>query len=69
MDLGVPKDKRGLGSMAISGIETEGTDHVKSLCKGYVRGYTPIYIVYSTTVLPFQDPGTLEFPWDVTEVT
>ena len=28
-----------------------------------------IYIVYSTTVLPFQDPGTLEFPWDVTEVT
>ena len=55
--------------MAISGIKTEGTDHVKSLCKGYVRGYTPIYIVYSTTVLPFQDPGTLEFPWDVTEVT
>ena len=52
MDLGVPKDKRGLGSMAISGIDTDGTDHVKSLCKGYVRGYTPIYSVqyYSTSI-------------------
>jgi len=43
--------KSGDYSMAIPGTQIGGTYHIQGLCKGYVRGYTPMALY--GTVPPF----------------